>query len=192
MRDSFHATQGNCDAMFEIKPWDAADYRRQTRRSTFILAVVFLALAMLLSSLAVMAFGTPGGDNFRFNVGGVFAAVLVMVGLMRGYFWSQPWMSAAVYGWQLKRSLMSITNVMHQVKAGVQARDPAAMKLLRFYHLGLAQMHLLDANSSDHASLVREADEHLEKLQAQGLDPDQSRLDPAWIDAVKQAYNPRP
>jgi hypothetical protein len=178
--------------MFEIKPWDAAEYRQQTRRSTLIVAVVFLALAMLLSSLAVMLFGTPGGDNFRFNVGGVFAAVLVMAGLMRGYFWSQPWMAAAVYGWQLKRSLMSITNVMHQVKAGVQAQDPAAMKLLRFYHLGLAQMHLLDANSSDHASLVREADEHLEKLQAQGLDPDQSRLDPAWIDAVKQAYNPRP
>lgn len=46
--------------MFEIKPWDAAAYRQQTRRSTLIIAVVFLALAMLLSTLAVMLFGTPG------------------------------------------------------------------------------------------------------------------------------------
>jgi hypothetical protein len=191
MRESFHATQGKCDAMFEIKPWDAVTYRQQTRRSTLIVAGVFLALAMLLSSLAVMLFGTPGGDNFRFNVGGVFAAVLLMAALMRGYFWQQPWMAAAVYGWQLKRSLMSVTNVMHQVKAGVQAQDPAAMKLLRFYHLGLAQMHLLDANSSDQASLSREADEHLQKMQALGLDPEQSRLDPAWIDTVKQAYKAR-
>jgi hypothetical protein len=191
MRESFHATQGKCDAMFEIKPWDAVTYRQQTRRSTLIVAVVFLALAMLLSSLAVMLFGTPGGDNFRFNVGGVFTAVLLMAGLMRLYFWPQPWMAAAVYGWQLKRSLMSVTNVMHQVKAGVQVQDPAAMKLLRFYHLGLAQMHLLDANSSDQASLSREADDHLEKMQALGLDPEQSRLDPAWIDTVKQACKAR-
>jgi len=177
--------------MFEIKPWDAALYRQQTRRSTLIVAVVFLALAMLLSSLAVMLFGTPGGDNFRFNLGGIIAAVVVMAALMRLYFWSRPWMAAAVYGWQLKRSLMSITNVMHQVKAGVQARDPVAMKLLRFYHLGLGQMHQLDANSSAQASLDREAGEHMAAMQALGLEIDQPRLDPAWIEAVKRASRPR-
>lgn len=174
--------------MFEIKPWDANSYRQQTRRSTLIVVMVFLALAMLLSSLAVMLFGTPGGDNFRFNLGGVIVAVLVMIALMRLYFWSQPWMAAAVYGWQLKRSLMSITNVMHQVTAGVQAQDPVAMKLLRFYHLGLVQMHQLDANSSGQDSLSREADEHLARMQALNLDTDQPRLDPAWIEVVKQAY----
>ena len=177
--------------MFEIKPWDAALYRQQTRRSTLIVAVVFLALAMLLSSLAVMLFGTPGGDNFRFNLGGVIAAVLAMVVLMRLYFWSQPWMAAAVYGWQLKRSLMSITNVMHQVKAGVEAGDPVAMNVLRFYHLGLAQMHQLDANSSAQGSLEREAAEHVAAMQRLQLDIDQPRLDPAWIETVKRACDPR-
>jgi hypothetical protein len=191
MRDFFYPAQGNCTAMFELKPWDAEVYRRQTRRSTLIVAVTFLALAMLLSSLSVMLFGTPGGDNFRFNLGGVIAAVLVMVALMRLYFWSQPWMAAAVYGWQLKRSLMSITNVMHQVKAGVQAQDVAAMKLLRFYHLGLTQMHQLDANSSAQGSLAREADEHLTRMQALNLDSEQARLDPIWIDMVKKAYSGR-
>lgn len=174
--------------MFEIKTWDADAYRQQTRRSTLIVAVTFLALAMLLSSLAVLLLGEPGGDNFRFNLGGVIAAVLLMIALVRQYFWSQPWMAAAVYGWQLKRSLMRITNVMHQVKAGVQAQDPSAMKLLRFYHLGLTQMHRLDANSSDQASLTREADEHVARMQALNLDTEQCCLDPAWIDAVKQTY----
>ncbi|WP_339478897.1 MULTISPECIES: DUF3087 family protein [unclassified Pseudomonas] len=174
--------------MFEIKPWDGDTYRKQTRRSTLIIAVVFLALAMLLSSLAVMVLGTPGGDNFRFNLGGVIVAVLAMAVLMRQYFWSQPWMAAAVYGWQLKRSLMKITNVMHQVTAGVQAQDPTAMKLLRFYHLGLGQMHQLDANSSGQGSLAREADAHLAQMQALGLDTEQSRLEASWIETVKQAY----
>ncbi|TWC17583.1 MULTISPECIES: DUF3087 family protein [unclassified Pseudomonas] len=177
--------------MFEIKPWDADLYQQQTRRSTLIIAVLFLALAMLLSSLAVMVFGTPGGDNFRFNLVGVIVAVLVMAALMRLYFWTQPWMAAAVYGWQLKRNLMRVTNVMHRVKAGVQVQDPVAMKLLRFYHVGLEQMHRLDANSSDQRALAREADEHVERMQEMGLDIGQSCLDPAWIDALKSTYAQR-
>lgn len=173
--------------MFELKPCDPATYRRQTRRSTLIVALLFLALAMLLSSLAVMLFGEPGGDNFRFNVGGVFAGVLITVALVRGPFWSQAWLAPAVYGWQLKRSLMRVTNVMHNVTERVQANDPTAMKLLRFYHLGLTQMHALDANSSAQAQLVGEMQAHAGKMQALGLDTAQTRLDPAWLDRIKSA-----
>ncbi|AZF16691.1 DUF3087 family protein [Pseudomonas sp. R3-18-08] len=167
--------------MFELKPCDPAVYRQQTRRSTLIVAVVFLALAMLLSSLAVMLFGEPGGDNLRFNVGGVFAGVLITVALVRGSFWNQAWLAPAVYGWQLKRSLMSVTNVMHKVSERVQANDPSAIKLLRFYHLGLTQMHALDANSSAQAQLAGEIDAHAAKMQALGIDTEQTRLDPAWL-----------
>ena len=176
--------------MFEIQPMNAQTYRQQTRRSTVIIALVFLVLAMLLSTVAVAVFGEPGGDNMRFNVGGVFVAVLLMVALMRSVFWNQPWMAAAVYGWQLKRSLMSVTNVMHQVTAAVEREDPRALKLLRFYHLGLTQMHELDGNSSDHGQLNREIDQHKARMEALGIDIGQTRLDPAWIDAVKQTSKP--
>ncbi|WP_455825337.1 DUF3087 family protein [Pseudomonas graminis] len=171
--------------MFELKPCDPATYRQQTRRSTLIVAVTFLALAMLLSSLAVILFGEPGGDNLRFNVGGVFAGVLITLALVRGPFWRQPWMAAAVYGWQLKRSLMSVTNVMHTVTERVQANDPTAIKLLRFYHLGLTQMHELDANSSSQAQLVGEIETHKAKMQALGIDTEQTRFDPAWLETLK-------
>ena len=173
--------------MFELKPCDPATYRQQTRRSTLIVAVLFLALAMLLSSLAVMLFGEPGGDNLRFNVGGVFAGVLITLALVRGPFWSQPWLAAAVYGWQLKRSLMSVTNVMHTVTERVQANDPTAIKVLRFYHLGLTQMHELDANSSSQAQLAGEIQTHQEKMLALGIDTEQTRFDPAWLDALKNS-----
>ena len=149
--------------------------------------MLFLALAMLLSSLAVMLFGEPGGDNFRFNVGGVFAGVLITVALVRGPFWTQPWLAPAVYGWRLKRSLMSVTNVMHKVRERVQANDPVAIKLLRFYHLGLTQMHELDANSSAQAQLVGEIEAHKAKMEALGIDTDQPRLDPAWLESLKGA-----
>jgi hypothetical protein len=166
---------------------NAEAYRQQTRRSTLIIALIFLALAMALSTVAVALFGEPGGDNLRFNIGGVFAAVLVMAALMRKLFWTQQWMAPAVYSWQLKRSLMSITNVMHHVTTAVQAGDPTAMKLLRFYHLGLNQMHQLDGNSSDHGQLIREMDQHKARMEALGIDIEQTRLNPQWLEAVKQA-----
>jgi hypothetical protein len=175
------------DVMFEIQPMNAQTYRQQTRRSTMIIALIFLALALALSTAAVALFGEPGGDNLRFNIGGVFAAVLVMAGLMRQLFWTQDWMAPAVYSWQLKRSLMSITNVMHHVTAAVEAGDPTAMKLLRFYHLGLSQMHQLDGNSSDHAQLSREMEAHKVRMQALGIDTEQTHLNPAWLVAVKRA-----
>jgi hypothetical protein len=171
--------------MFEIQPQNPEAYRQQTRRSTFIIAVIFIALAMLLSSLAVMLFGTPGGDNFRWNAGGVALAVVVLAALFKLKLWSQPWMSAAVYGWQLKRALMSITNVMHQVEAGVKTGNPDAMKLLRFYHQGITQMYQLDANTSSLSQMVQEIDAHKEAMQAQGLNTDQPRLHPEWLVAVK-------
>ncbi|MGY4532062.1 hypothetical protein ACVW0Y_001178 [Pseudomonas sp. TE3786] len=171
--------------MFEIQPFNPETYRQQTRRSTLIVAVIFVALAMLLSSLAVLLFGTPGGDNLRWNAGGVGVAVVACAALFKFKLWSQPWMSAAVYGWQLKRALMSVTNVMHQVEAGVKAQNPHAMKLLRFYHQGLTQMYQLEANSSSLSQMVHEIDAHKEAMQAQGLDSDQPRLEPQWLATVK-------
>jgi hypothetical protein len=173
--------------MFELKPCDPITYRQQTRRSTLIVAVLFVALAMLLSSLAVMLFGEAGGDNFRYNVGGVFAGVLITLALVRGPFWTQPWLAPAVYGWQLKRNLMRVTNVMHKVTDRVQANDPMALKVLRFYHLGLTQMHELDANSSAQAQLVGEIEAHKAKMQALGLDTEQTRFDPSWLVGFKGA-----
>ncbi|SEN55852.1 Protein of unknown function [Pseudomonas sp. ok272] len=171
--------------MFEIKPWNPETYRQQTRRSTLIIAVGFIVLAMGLSALAVLLFGTPGGDNFRYNLGGVIAAVIVSAALMKFKLWDQPWMAAAVYGWQLKRNLMRVTNVMHQVTDAVQAGNPQAMKLLRFYHLGLTQMHQLDGNSSSLSQMVHEIDRHKESMQALGLDTEQNRLDPQWLAVLK-------
>ncbi|OYT94464.1 MAG: hypothetical protein CFE49_18090, partial [Pseudomonas sp. PGPPP3] len=59
--------------MFEIKPMDPQTYRQQTRRSTLIIVVLFVLLTMLLSTGAVSLLGQPGGDNFRYNLGGVIA-----------------------------------------------------------------------------------------------------------------------
>lgn len=172
--------------MFSITPTNPETYRQQTRRITLFIAGGFILLTLLLSTATVKLFGTPGGDNFRWNLIGVLIGLASTIALVRLHLWSQPWMAPAVYGWQLKRSLMRVTNVMHHVKTALAAGDPAAMKLLRFYHLGVTQMHQLDGNSSDLSQMTREIDQHREAMAAAGLDTEQNRLDPAWLEAVKR------
>jgi hypothetical protein len=116
---------------------------------------------------------------------GVLAGLGLTIALVRQRLWSRPLMAPAVYGWRLKRSLMRITNVMHHVKAGVAQGDDSAMKLLRFYHLGVSQMHQLDGNSSELSQMVGEIDSHREAMEQQGLDIEQTRLDLAWLEQVK-------
>lgn len=178
-------SSANTSGLFKLASINPEDYRQQTRKATWIIIAVFVALAMLLSSLLVMFLGEPGGDNFRLNMAGVAAGVFVTVVLVRQVFSKQPWMAANMYGWQLKRSLMSVTNVMHHVTDGVAANNPAAIKLLRFYHLGLMQMHQLDANSSEISQMVHEVDQHKQRMQELDIDCDQQVLDPAWLKAVK-------
>ncbi|MDX5372013.1 MAG: DUF3087 domain-containing protein [Pseudomonadaceae bacterium] len=171
--------------MFEIQPMSPELYRQQTRRSTFVVIAIFLALGMLCATVSTQLLGTPGGDNFKWNLLGVLAGLALTIVLVRQQLWQRPFMAAAVYGWRLKRSLMRVTNVMHHVKAGVAAGDQTAMQLLRFYHLGLTQMHQLDGNSSELSQMVREIDAHREAMEQRGLDTEQKRLDPAWLEAVK-------
>jgi hypothetical protein len=172
--------------MFEIQALNPETYRQQTRRSTLIIAGIFVVLAMLLSTAAVQLLGQAEGDNFRWNLGGVLLALLLTIALVRQVLWSKPWMAAAVYGWQLKRSLMRITNVMHHVKVGVTAHDPDAMHLLRFYHLGLTQMHQLDGNSGALSEAVAEINQHKERMESLGMDTHQPCLNADWLAAVKQ------
>lgn len=170
---------------FKLASIDPDEYRQKTRKASWILIAIFIALAMLYSSLLVMFFGQPSGDNFSLNVTGVLAGVAVTAFLVRTLFSKQPWMAANLYGWKLKRSLMSVTNVMHHVTSAVEAQNPAAMKLLRFYHLGLMQMHKLDGNSSESSELIYEANAHKVRMEELGIDSDQQSLDPAWLAEVK-------
>lgn len=166
---------------FTIRHMNPERYRQQTRRSTLIVAVSFAVLAMSFSALAAALFGSPEGDNFRWNLAGVVLGLVVTVMLVRNVLWIQPWMRSAAYGWRLKRSLMSITNIMHHVEAGVKTRSPEAMKLLRFYHLGQVEMHRLDDNMQSLGDMSEEMERHQEAMLEQSLDVDQYRLDPAWL-----------
>lgn len=172
--------------LFKIEKVDAERYRQDTRRSTLVVIACFVVLALIGSLLMVALFGQSGGDNFRWNLIGVLLGVLVTAVLVRVVFWQQAWMASAVYGWRLRRALMRVTNVMHEVKAGVTANNSAAIKLLRFYHLGVMQMHQLDANTSESTEIVQEINEHRDLMLKLNIELDQSALESEWFDTLKQ------
>jgi len=171
--------------LFEIEQRDPVIYRQQTRKSTLVVIGLFMLLAMGLSTLLVLVLGQPEVSNFRWNLTGVLLGLSLTVLIVRYALWPRPFMRPAAYGWGLKRSLMRITNVMHQVKDGVAQEQPEALKLLRFYHLGLLEMHCLDGNTSALEDLVAERQQLLGTLQQHGIDPQQYQLRSEWLDAVK-------
>ncbi|RFA25567.1 hypothetical protein CAI21_18755 [Alkalilimnicola ehrlichii] len=173
--------------MFELADIDPDTYQRQTRKISLIVIVLFAVLAMALATLSVRLLGEPGGNNFVWNLGGVLAGLALTIALVRFKLWHQPWMAPAVYGWQLKRNLMRITNIRHEVKARVAENDPDAMKLLRFYHLGLDQMYRLDGNLSALDDLLPEREALKQQMSEHNIPTEQTRLDPAWFDSIKNA-----
>ena len=60
------------------------------------------------------------------------------------------------------------------------------MQLLRFYHLGLTQMHQLDGNTSSLSEVVAEINTHKERMEELGMDTEQPRLYSDWLEAVKK------
>ncbi|PKM04500.1 MAG: DUF3087 domain-containing protein [Gammaproteobacteria bacterium HGW-Gammaproteobacteria-6] len=173
---------------FEIQDHDPAQFRRQTRTSTLICVSLFALLAMGLSTLAVQLFGSPEGSNFRWNLGGILLGLALSILVVRLLLWQQPWMAPAVYGWRLKRALMSINNVMHKVEQGVEAGDADSMLLLRFYHLGLKHMHELEGNQVAQDELQPERLQHEQRMESRQLPLLVTRLDPQWLSSVKQRY----
>lgn len=171
--------------IFTLEPRDPEQYRRDTRRSNLIIITTFAVLGMTLATLSVRFFGTPDGGNFIWNLAGVIAGVIATTAIFKGYYWRQPWMDAARYGWRLKRGLMSVTNILHAVKEGVEQDNPTALRVMRFYHLGLEQMYRLENNQSELSDLQQDSQAHLDRLLAQGLDPEQTSLNPSWIEQLK-------
>jgi len=172
--------------MFTLKELNPTEYRQQTRKSSFILIIVFAAVAMGLSSLLVIIWGTSGGNNFHLNLLGVLLGLAITILLVKLVFSKQPFMQEAIYGWHLKRNLMRVTNKMHTIKALEATNNAEALKLLRFYHLALEQMHRLEGDDTALLELKVEKLATEEKMHSLAINTDLNYLDPVWLTNLGQ------
>lgn len=172
--------------MFQLEQIDPDTYRQKTRKSSFILIIVFASLAMSLASLFVIVAGNSGGSNFKLNLAGVLSGLVVTLILVKFFFSKQPFMYEAAYSWKLKRNLMRITNVMHQVKELSLINQPEAVQLLNFYYLALAQMHRLEGNDPALLEIKVPAQAAAQKMLELGLNPENNQLQDEWFHALKK------
>ncbi|MDX1352963.1 MAG: DUF3087 family protein [Thiomicrorhabdus sp.] len=171
--------------MFKIEEIDPVYYRKQTRKATLIIMGIFIVIGFSTATLAVKWLGDYSNNHLVLNFMGAFVGLLITAAIVKAYFADKAWMKEAIYAWRLKRNLMYISNTLANIKQAVENGDEHAMKILRFYHLGLEQMHKLEDNNHALIDIVAEKRELEETLNEKGIDLNQYEFDFEWTDHYK-------
>jgi TolA-binding protein len=95
-------------------------------------------------------------------------------------------MKEAMYAFRLKRQLMHIYNVMGRLQDAADKGDVEATKILRFYQLGLEQMHKLDNNSYELMELEGQMRELESKMKEMGIEQNQTEFDVKLVDDYRK------
>jgi len=172
--------------MFKIEEVDPKYYRSQTRNATLIVMAIFIVIGLILANLFPMWLGAYFESTLMLNFVGAFVGLMITAFITKWFFADKAWMHEAMYGWRLKRSLMHVTNRQRHILEAVEKGDQQAMKILRFYHLGLEQMHQLEDNSTSLLDIVVEKRELEKKMNALGMDLNQVTFDETWIEPYKE------
>lgn len=170
--------------MFEIKEIDPHQYRVKTRNATLRVMALFIVIGFLTSYFFPNLFGENPHNLLTLQIMGALIGLGVVFWITAKFFKHQAWMKEAMYGWQLKRSLMHITNAMRPLQEKVAAGDVEAMKLMRYYHLGITQMYTLEQNTSGLIDLKVEREQLEAKMRELGLDTDQTEFQLSKLKAV--------
>jgi len=172
--------------MFQIEEIEPKFYQSQTRKATFIVMAIFLVIGFSLAHMFPIWLGDYFESKLTLNFVGAFVGLMITAFITKWFFADKPWMHEAMYGWRLKRNLMHVTNRQRHILEAVEQGDQQAMKILRFYHLGLAHMHNLEANSTSLVDMVVEKRELEKKMTELGMDLNQTQFDSAWVEEYKE------
>ncbi len=175
--------------MFKLEDIEPSYYRKKTRNATLIIMAIFIVIGFFFAHLSVTYLGDYSNNKLVLNLMGALVGLLVTAYIIKKFFADKPWMKESMYAWQLKRNLMHITNVLEKVQNAAKQNDPHALKIMRFYHLGLEQMHKLEANSSAIMDILAEKKEIEEKMTQLELNLNQTEFDPAWVERYKETIH---
>ena len=171
--------------MFKIEDIDPKYYRKKTRNATIIVMLMFIVIGFSTAYLTVTTLGEYSNNKLVLNLLGAFVGLMITGFIVKTFYADKPWMRESMYAWRLKRNLMYITNVLQKVQDQVDLNDEHAMKVMRFYHLGLTQMHQLEDNNHALIDLTAEKRVLETKMTERGLEMNQTEFDPQWIEEYK-------
>ncbi|QCU90223.1 DUF3087 family protein [Thiomicrorhabdus sediminis] len=169
--------------MFQLENIDAVEYRKKTRQATIKIMALFIVIGFITATLAVEWFGAYSNNKLVLNFIGAFIGLMITAMIVKTFFADKAWMKEAIYSWRLKRHLMMITNKIRPIQEAAQHNDSNALKVMRFYHLGLQQMHKLEDNNAALLDIKAEIKELEDKINELGLEANQDHFDPSWIES---------
>lgn len=172
--------------VFQIQDIDPKFYRSQTRKATLIVMAIFMVIGWFLAYMFPKWLGDYFQSTLTLNFVGAFVGLMITAFMTKSLFANKPWMHEAMYGWRLKRNLMHVTNRQRHILEAVEQGDQQAMKILRFYHLGLEQMHRLEDNSTSLIDVLAEKRDLEKKMMELGMDLNQTEFDETWVENYKE------
>lgn len=172
--------------MFQIEQMDPKTYQSQTRKATLKVMGIFFVIGLVFANLFPMWLGEYFSSQLMLNFIGAFVGLMITAYIVKGFFSKAEWMKEAIYGWRLKRHLMYVTNRQRHIEEAAKSDDEMAMRILRFYHLGLEQMHRLEGNSTALIDLKVPKEQHEARMLEKGMELEQLTLDPEWVEAYKE------
>lgn len=167
--------------MFSIESIDPKVYRTKSRNATLVMLGIFIVIGFIFASLSVHYLSPYNSNKLVLNFLGAFVGLLITAFIVKKFMANKPIMAEAMYGFRLKRNLMHVTNRLRHIQEAVAKGDQQAMKILRFYHLGLTQMHKFEQNSSALLDMEVDKRELESKMQEFGLELNQIEFDPEWV-----------
>lgn len=162
---------------FQIKQLDPVIYRQSTRNATIRITAIFIVLGLASSFGFPTLFGENPHNLLTLQIMGALIGLGITFFIVAKWLRHKPWMQEAMYGWQLKRSLMHITNAMKKLEELVAQDNHQALKIMRFYHLGICQMYAFEQNTTGLIDLKVEKEELENKLKEFGIDANQDEFD---------------
>lgn len=176
--------------MFALQDIDPPTYRRKTRNATLIIMAMFIVIGMITATTFVKYLSPYNNNPIVLNILGALLGLLITFFVVKWFFADQAWMQEVMYAWRLKRHLMKITNAQDTLFEKAKENDPNALKILRFYHLGLTQMHTLENNYHALTDLKAEKEQIEAQMQAQHLALAQTQFDPDWLAPYQKTEAP--
>ncbi|BBP43519.1 DUF3087 family protein [Thiosulfativibrio zosterae] len=167
---------------FKIQDISPEQYRKKSRNATLIIMGIFLVIGFAMAVSFVNWWGEYTHNQLVLNFMGALVGLAITAIIVKTFFIKQPWMAEAMYGVRLKRHLMMVTNKLRPVQEAAESGDENAMKIMRFYHLGLTQMHKFENNHTALLDMAAEKQTLENRLIEHQIDLNQIELNPEILE----------
>lgn len=125
---------------------DKARYRKHLN----IIIVTFIAslaiFALLFGQLLIFFFADGVSSNFKFNLAGVIASLLLQ-GMILSYLKDSTFFYEVYQVWQVKQTINLIYRKLSKIKTAAKNNDKNALIVLSYYYQACYEVYLLDDNS---------------------------------------------